>query len=152
MAGSKKVKQKENPSGRYIAQGGNPDQYYNQRPSWNFCTCDQEMWPFKQELVGDSFWSEVLPRLQAWETQTWGDILVAGKKLNHSIKQDELNPIAQARLAERYVEQEAVISLRMQGAHRLYGYIVGAIFNVIWIDLDHGDNDRCVCRSRLKHT
>ena len=32
----KKVKQTEKPIGRTIAQGGDPEQYYSENPSWNF--------------------------------------------------------------------------------------------------------------------
>lgn len=42
--------------------------------------------------------------------------------------------------------------VRITGKHRLYGFMRGAVFNVLWYDLDHGDNDTCVCRSRKKHT
>lgn len=55
-------------------------------------------------------------------------------------------------MAERYIEAEALISLRMTGNHRLYGYMSGRVFNIIWYDDDHGDNDTCVCRSFKKHT
>ena len=32
----KEVKQKENPSGKFIAQGGNPERYYSENPAWAF--------------------------------------------------------------------------------------------------------------------
>ena len=45
MAVSKKkkeVKQRENPNGRFIAQGGDPEQYYLEHPAWTFANADQE--------------------------------------------------------------------------------------------------------------
>jgi hypothetical protein len=155
MAGSKKdkqIKQKENPKGKSIAQGGDPGQYYSQNPAWTFANSDQEMWAFSQEHIGDLIWSEILPRLKALETQTWGEILVRDKKLNHSLNLNDLNKVAQDRLAERYIEAESLISLRVTGNHRLYGYMSGRVFNILWYDDDHGDNSKCVCRSYLKHT
>lgn len=155
MAGSKKnkqVKQKEIPKGKSIAQGGDPEQYYLQNPAWTFANADQEMWPFSQEHIGELIWSEILPRLKALETQTWGEILVRDKKQNHSLNPDDLNKVAQERLTERYIEAESLISLRVQGNRRLYGYMSGRVFNILWYDDDHGDNNKCVCRSRLKHT
>ena len=86
------------------------------------------------------------------ETQTWGEILLQNKKQNHSLNLDELNKAAQNRLASKYIEAESLISLRVTGNHRLYGYITGRVFNVLWYDDDHGDNSTCVCRSYLKHT
>lgn len=45
-----------------------------------------------------------------------------------------------------------IISLRITENHRLYGYMSGRVFNILWYDDDHGDNNNCVCRSHLKHT
>ena len=126
MAGSKRdkqVKQKEIPRGKSIVQGGDPEQYYSQNPAWTFANVDQEMWAFSQEHIGELIWSEILPRLKALETQTWGEILVRDKKQNHSLNLDELNKTAQDRLAARYIEAESLISLRVTGNHRWYGYI-----------------------------
>lgn len=155
MAGSKRkkeVKQREIPDGKHIAQGGDPGRYYSENPAWAFANSDQEMWAFSCEHMGSSFWTEILPRLKALETQTWSEILVRDKKQNHSLDLDELNKVAQDRLIAKYIEAESLISLRITGSHRLYGYMTGRIFNVLWYDDDHGDNSTCVCRSRLKHT
>ena len=155
MAGSKKdkkVKQREVPKGRSIVLGGNPAQYYSQTPVWSFANSDNERWAFSQEHVGELIWTEILPRLKALETQNWSEILVKDKKQNHSLDLNDLNKIAQDRLAEKYIEAESLISLRITGNHRLYGYMTGNVFNILWYDDDHGDNSKCVCRSRLKHT
>ena len=155
MAGSKKnkqIKQIERPKGKSIAQGGDPGQYYSQNPAWAFANADREMWAFSQQHIGDSIWTEIIPRLKALETQTWGEILVRDKKQNHSLNLDELNKVAQNRLAAKYIEAESLISLRLTGKHRLYGYMSGRTFNILWYDDDHGDNSTCVCRSNLKHT
>lgn len=148
----KKIKQKEIPKGKSIAQGGDPEQYYSQNPAWTFANSDQEMWGFTQERIGQLIWTEILPRLKSLETQSWGEILVKNKKQNHSLNLDDLNKIAQERLATRYIEAESLISLRVTGNHRLYGYMTGRVFNVLWYDDDHGNNNKCVCRSNLKHT
>lgn len=155
MADSKKdkrIRQKEIPKGRSIAQGGNPEQYYLENPAWTFVNADQEMWAFSQEHIGERIWTEILPRLKALETQTWNEILLQDKKQNHSLNMNDLNKVAQDRLTAKYIEAESLISLRVKGNHRLYGYMIGRVFNVLWYDDDHGDNDRCVCRSYLKHT
>ena len=155
MADSKRkkvVKQEETPSGKFIAQGGNPERYYSENPAWAFVNSDQEMWAFSQGHIGEKFWTEIFPRLKALETQTWKEILIDSKKQNHSLYLDKLNKTAQDRLAARYIEAESLISLRLTGKHRLYGYMTGRVFNILWYDDDHGDNNTCVCRSRLKHT
>ncbi len=155
MAGSKKtkqIKQKESPKGKSIAQGGNPEQYYIENPAWSFANSDQDMWSFTKEHVGELIWTEILPRLKALESQTWNEILVKSKKQNHSINVEDLNKVAQERLAAKYIEAESLISLRITGNHRLYGYMTGRVFNVLWYDDDHGDNKTCVCSSHLGHT
>ncbi len=155
MADSKKakqIKQKEIPKGKSIAQGGNPEQYYTEKPAWSFANSDQDMWSFTQEHIGELIWTEILPRLKALESQTWNEILIKDKKQNHSINVEDLNKIAQERLADKYIEAESLISLRVTGNHRLYGYMTGRVFNILWYDDVHGDNKTCVCRSHLKHT
>ena len=78
---------------------------------------------------------------------TWGQILLEGKKQNHSIVPEKLNKCARDRLIELRVEAEAIYSLRLGGTLRLYGYMNGATYSILWYDEDHGDNDTCVCRS-----
>lgn len=148
----KKVKQKEVPKGKVIAQGGNPEQYYSQNPAWTFENSDQDMWAFSQEHMGELIWTEIFPRMKSLESQTWNEILVRDKKQNHSLNLNDLNKIAQDRLAEKYIEAESLISLRVTATHRLYGYMTGRVFNILWYDDKHGDNSKCVCRSYLKHT
>ena len=110
------------------------------------------MWAFSKEHIGEAIWTEILPRLKDLETQTWSEIFITGKKQNHSIDLEDLNKAARDRLAEKYIEAESLMSLRVTGNHRLYGYMTGRVFNILWYDDDHGDNSRCVCRSKLKHT
>jgi hypothetical protein len=123
-----------------------------ENPAWSFADSDQDMWSFTQAHIGNLIWTEILPRLKALETQTWNEILVRDKKQNHSINAQDLNKVAQNRMADKYIEAESLISLRVTGNHRLYGYMIGRVFNILWYDDDHGDNSTCVCRSYLKHT
>lgn len=156
MAESKKrvkqVRQIEKPKGNSIGQGGNPDQYYSGHPAWNFASCDKENWSIYSDEVREIFWDEILPHIQGWETQTWKEILLDSKKQNHSIDVTKLNKKASKRLVELYVEAESLVSLRLTGAHRIYGYMKESVFNILWIDLDYGDNGTCVCQSHKKHT
>ena len=79
-------------------------------------------------------------------------------KRKKEVKQKEVPKgriIAQGGDPERYysdIEAESLISLRLTGNHRLYGYMTGRVFNVLQYDNNHGDNSTCVCRSYLKHT
>ena len=148
MAGSKKIKQKYVPETPQVRSIQNPEAFENSSPSWCFRTCDKELWTFS----ADDFMKEILPKLKEWETQTWGEILIRAKKQNHSIDAEKLNKIARDRLTSLRIEVDAVVSLRMSGTHRLYGYRIGSVFYILWYDPNHGDNDTCVCRSRKKMT
>ncbi len=83
---------------------------------------------------------------------TWSEIIVKANKQNHSIDVDSLNKVAQDKLAKLHIEAESLLSLRLRGTIRLYGFMVGPVYSILWYDDDHGDNNTCVCRSSLKHT
>lgn len=148
---NKKIHQRVHPSESHVVRSLNVH-FYDEHPSWNFNSCDTELWPFTKESIGLAIWDEILPRLKSFETQTWREILLVGKKQNHSEDVQYINPAAQKRLADKYIELESIISLRLNGTHRIYGYMVGSVFNIIWYDPHHGDNSNCVYRSHKKHT
>lgn len=163
MAHSNKTKFGAKPQDRGTVFGGSansketfwtesPESYYQKHPSWNFHSCDTGQWAFSKENVGDEFWKDILPKLKGWETMTWQQILVADKKHNHSIDVETLNKVARDRLEQLEIEAQAIVSLRVMGQHRLYGYMDGSVFNLMWFDNEHGDSDHCVCRSNKKHT
>ena len=144
---SKKAKSKFTPKSKEIVSA-NPDAFYSENPSWCFNSCDKEYW----QLEKHAFWSELLPKFKGLETQHWQEILVTAKKENHQIDVSLLNKKARDRLNDLCIEAEAIMSIRLQGTHRLYGYMQKSVFCVLWYDTNHGDNDECVCRSRKKHT
>ncbi len=151
-ASNKRIKNNKAPQGNKILTGGSPDKYYNSHPSWRFSTCDREAWSLFSTKPKDIFWDEILPRLKNLETQTWSDILVNAKKQNHLINIPSLSKTAVDRLNELMLELDSIISLRLTGTHRIYGFMDGSTFNILWVDLNHGDNKDCVCRSHKKHT
>ena len=116
----------------------NPEHFYSQHPAWAFASADQDLWAFSKGNVEELFWTEILPR-------------VKGKKQNHSPDPSQLNRKARERLAEKYIEAESLVSLKITGTYRLYGYLFGNGFNILWFDGSHGDSCTCVCRSHLKH-
>lgn len=146
------VRQKEIPKGRRIVEGGDPDSFYQKKPSWVFNTFDTAMWSLSKETVGDALWDEIIPYLKNMENKTWQEILIKDKKENHAIDVGDLNKVAKDRLVQLCIEAESVYSLRIKGTHRFYGTINDGVFSFLWYDTGHGDNDSCVCRSKKKHT
>lgn len=155
MAGSKKskeIKQTSKPTGG-IRVGGDPDSIMGCHPSWGFITCDQDgAWAFSHDRLGEVFWTDIFPKLRELESMTWGQITINAKKQNHSMNIDSLNKVARDRLIQLHIEAESILSLRLGGTLRLYGFMVGSAYNILWYDDDHGDNDTCVCRSNLRYT
>lgn len=153
MARCKRTKQEYCPPTREVRFGGNPDSILKQKPSWSFARCDQDgKWAFTRENIGDEFWTVVFPFLKNIETQTWGEIVVGAKKQHHTIEVKDLNKCAQDRLRALHIECDEVVSLRVEGKIRIYGLWQMAMCCILWYDRDHGDNENCVCRSKLKHT
>lgn len=147
---NKKVKQGENPGERSVIRTENPDAYYYQHPAWSFADADNEEWALSKTCAGDVWWDGILPKLKEWERVKWKDVLIGTN--NHLVDVQKLNPCARKRILELRIEQESLVSLRFQGVHRIYGYMVGNVFHIVWYDPNHGDNDACVCRSHKKHT
>lgn len=152
MAASKRNKKpvisKDIADDKQVILSENPNAYYKANPSWRFHRRDTEKW----SCTKDDIWDEIIPKLSDLENRTWADILQKAKKQNHSIECNGLNDTAKKRLVDLKIEYESIISLHLTGTHRIYGYIVGTAFNILWYDKDHGDNDLCVCRSNKKHT
>lgn len=138
-----------------IRIGGNPDSYLSFHPMWRFAACDideKSEWSFYKNRLINEFWDEIFPKLRQFESMTWDDIFIKAKKQNHSIRPEELNKCARDRLVDMRIEPEAIHSLRLGGKLRIYGFMDGATYNILWYDNDHGDNENCVCRSTLRHT
>lgn len=138
-----------------IRMGGSPDSVWSLHPVWNVASCDidaEGSWSFHKERLRDEFWDVIFPRLREFVRMTWSDIFVSSSKQNHGIDPRGLNKCARDRLFDLRIEAESIYSLRLGGGLRLYGFLVGATYNILWYDNDHGDNDTCVCRSHKKHT
>lgn len=91
---------------------------------------------------------EVHSKLSAFETMSWSDILMAAKKRNHSIPVPSLIADAQKWLEQKKILLDEVISLRLSGEERVWGYLAeGGVFVLLWWDPRHE-----ICPSVLKHT
>jgi hypothetical protein len=92
--------------------------------------------------------NEVRTKLAQLESMTWNEILVAGKKQNHSVAVWKLSNEAQNRLAFIGLgDTEELVSLRLSGRERVWGLRQGAAMLILWWDPEHD-----VCPSLLKNT
>ncbi len=104
----------------------------------------------RQSFNGNDPAGFIAEHIKSFESMSWNEL---PNKQHHSIDVSSLNKCAQDQLVNLQQEDiDQIFSLRLKGAHRLYGIKDGSVFKALWYDVDHGDNDDCVCRSRKKHT
>lgn len=93
--------------------------------------------PFGWHRVDAATIQYIRQRLALFETMTWSEILVQAKKQNHSIKVTALCTEAQQRLMDLQLLVEDVVSLRLSGRERVYGYLENGVLVVLWWDPLH---------------
>jgi len=76
-------------------------------------------------------------KLANFESMTWSEILVNGKKRNHYIKVSEITSEARRRLEAKALALDEVVSLRLSGAERVFGYLDNGVLVLLWWDPDH---------------
>lgn len=118
---------------------------YDQHPVWQIGIIDLDG-PFGwREIETEFLISEILPKVQDFETMKWSEIL--GRN-NHEIPISAFSREAQRRLEKLGLDDlESMVSLRFTGAKRLWGIRIVNTIRVLWWDPDHK-----VCPSQLRHT
>jgi hypothetical protein len=88
--------------------------------------------------VSDALLHEIRGKLAHFEGKTWNEILIREKHWNHTVPVSKLRSTARERLrAMKLDDVEEVVSLRLTGAQRLWGYRILAVFHVLWWDPEH---------------
>lgn len=87
-------------------------------------------------------------KLALFEGMTWREILVVGKRSNHTVSIADLCGEAQRRLRVLgYRDIDELVSLRLSGKERVWGRLSEGVLTVIWWDPNHE-----VCPSLLRNT
>lgn len=150
MAKNKKPASKFIPSTAKIPKSAiDPNDFYSQRPAWRVGLL-QVVTPYGWHGVTPDILATVRTRLASFETMTWAEILVSGRKAHHAVKVHRLCPTAQARLTEIFngvLDVDELISLRVGGRERVWGVLDGVTLKILWWDPEHE-----VCPSLLKNT
>ncbi len=124
-----------------------PVDFMGSKPVWSFAVLDLAG-PFGWSLLATDDLEQVLARFRAWESMTWHQIRMEGKKRNHSIEVADCSPAAQQRLIEIKLDDvDQLFSLGVQGKPRILGILDRTVFKILWWDPDHQ-----VCPSEKKHT
>lgn len=112
--------------------------FWSAHPCWSFSHLDLVA-PFGGWIhLQQSDLDELLARFKHWETMTWDQILVLGKKHNHTIKVSACSSPAQARLRFlRLDDISELISLRVNSRARVFGILDRGVLKLLWWDPRH---------------
>ncbi|MEL6853921.1 MAG: hypothetical protein AAFO83_02295 [Cyanobacteria bacterium J06607_13] len=124
-----------------------PTSFNHKRPAWRVSHL---------EMVDPYGWHEtdavtlkrIREKLGDFESMTWNQILVDGKKRHHSIRIDQIAKPALKRLRE--IEQDDIdrlVSLSLSGKQRVWGILEEGVLRLLWWDPNHK-----ICPSHKKHT
>lgn len=124
------------PEGRKVPRSVAETSYHSLRPSWRIALLEM-VDPFGWHRLDGPTLRRIRERLSHFESMSWSEILVASKKQNHSIQVQALSPPAQNRLDEIGVALDEVVSLRLSGRERVFGYLENGVMVLLWWDPDH---------------
>lgn len=136
--------------------------YFNKNPSWRFSRADIEhhKWSIldsHEDVVQDPNDSEeaiilhkfsksidciLLDSLKARESTTWGELLTqtGGRRHgtnSHNIPMSDMIKEAQLRATSIGLVEDGLLSLRLDGTHRVFGIMESGVLNIIWFDREH---------------
>ena len=106
---------------------------------WGWCTVAGRVW-----------WSEILPKLQDFESMTWEEIMrAAGGRArgnnSHLVSVGNLTRQAKDRLTEiRQDDVSDLFALRLTATTRIYGIRDRRALKLLWYDPHPGSNTRAV--------
>ena len=116
-------------------------------PSWRFTKLEL-VDPFGWHTIQTDQLHFIREKLQNFESMTWNEILVQGKKFNHAVKTSGIVKEAKDRLKSLYLDDvEELVSLRLAGEQRIWGIRQGVALLLLWWDPEHK-----VYPSQKKHT
>ena len=104
--------------------------------------------PYGWNVVDSAKLDDIRIKLSQLEGKTWNAILVGDKHRNHTVTTNDISKVARERLAAMNLDDlEELVSLRLSGAERVWGYRIGFVLHLMWWDPHHE-----ICPSPLKHT
>lgn len=124
------------PDPRKVPRAVPTQSYHHLRPSWRVASMEL-VDPYGWHTVDAETLLSIRAKLAHFETMTWNEILVTGKKRNHSISVSAINPEARQRLETIGLGLDEVVSLRLSGAERVFGYLDNGVLVLLWWDPNH---------------
>jgi hypothetical protein len=94
--------------------------------------------PFGWHQIPKDKLHEIRHKLGGFEGQTWGDIITRSRNNHHFMAVTKICGDAQARLNALHLDDtDALFSLRLSGAERVWGILDNGVLLVLWWDPFH---------------
>ncbi len=117
------------------------------KPSWRISGIEM-VEPYGWDTLDTSMLLYIKDKLTSFESMTWAEILVQGKKFHHTVALVSLSQEAQSRLREINLDDiDELVSLRLSAKERVWGILDQGVLSLLWWDPEHQ-----VCPSLLRHT
>jgi len=141
----KKPSRRHNPTGHKKARTDQTLLVPNQPPVWSVVKLDVDgRWGWNR-VDCQFFLSDILPKMQHFESMTWNEIL--GPQ-NHEVSVAKIGKDAKKRLRELQLDDvQSLVSFRLVSKQRLWGIRSRNVFQILWWDPKHE-----VYPYTLKHT
>lgn len=111
--------------------------FYQLKPAWRISRLEMRD-PFGWHKIKQEKLVEVCSKLGELEASTWSEIFITRKKQNHSVLVSSLCKDARDRLkALKLDEYEELISIRLSGPERVWGYQYQDALTLLWWDPEH---------------
>jgi hypothetical protein len=111
--------------------------FYHLRPSWRVSKMEI-VDPFGWHQIPADKLHEIRNKLGGFEGQTWCDIISKSQNNHHFMPVTKICVDAQNRLNALHLEDtDALFSLRLSGAERIWGILDNGVLLVLWWDPFH---------------
>ena len=147
MAKPKRVRRREQPPAQKTPKAAENPDFGGSNPSWQIRFLEIQG-PFGWGVLDREKLEQIRRRLADFETMTWSEILIGGKKRNHTIQVADLPGENQRRLREiGQGDVDQLVSLSVSGRERIFGILDKTVLRLLWWDPEHQ-----VYPSRKKNT
>ncbi|WP_437187858.1 hypothetical protein SH668x_001269 [Planctomicrobium sp. SH668] len=124
-----------------------PESHTKDAPVWSLCRFDRESRWGESAFEGVDAWKHLFEKLKSYERMTWGQIN-SNQRRDHSVPTGNLIKEARERLQQLKLDDvDELFRFRFEGKHRLWGIVIGNVFQILWWDKNHE-----ICPSTLKNT
>jgi hypothetical protein len=115
----------------------NPQDYYSQNPAWRISRMELAS-PYGWHGIDAGKLHAIHTKLSNFESMTWKEILLDGKKQHHTVAIKNFSKTARDRLIELNLDDlDELTSLRLSATERVWGVITQGIMELLWWDPHH---------------